>query len=256
MPICNAREFNLILLNKISAEICYIVNEKIYPKMNSMYEIIMDLPLFQGMSHEKVSELIEKTKFHFFKFSAGDKVIIAGESCEYVRFLISGSLKIIYSMQNADVSLSSVISAPSVIGIEYLFGKERIYPFGAEANSDCAVLQISKNDYVTILQSDNVFLFNLVNLLSHTSQKSVGSVMDVDGSVGARLALDVAMLTVARSTDIRFEFKQKALCRHLGVQRPTLINALDSLQDDGVITYDATSISIPDRDNFLSYEMK
>ncbi|MDE6716411.1 MAG: Crp/Fnr family transcriptional regulator [Muribaculaceae bacterium] len=216
----------------------------------------MDLPLFQGMSHEKVSELIEKTKFHFLKFNAGDKVIITGESCEYVRFLISGSLKIIYNMHDADVSLSSVISAPAVVGIEYLFGKERSYPFSAVANTDCAVLQISKNDYVTILQSDNVFLFNLVNLLSHASQKSVCSVVAADGSVASRLALDVMMLTAARSTNIRFEFKQKDLCLRLGVQRPTLINALDNLQDAGVITYDATSISIPDRDSFLAYTLK
>ena len=46
--------------------------------MNSMFEILMDLPLFQGVSRDKLSELIEKTPFHFLKFADGDEVV-AGE---------------------------------------------------------------------------------------------------------------------------------------------------------------------------------
>ena len=39
--------------------------------MNSMYELLMDMPLFQGISHEKISELIEKIKFNFLKYQIG-----------------------------------------------------------------------------------------------------------------------------------------------------------------------------------------
>lgn len=37
--------------------------------MESMFEILMQLPLFQGVSRNKISELIEKTKFHFLKYA-------------------------------------------------------------------------------------------------------------------------------------------------------------------------------------------
>ena len=33
--------------------------------MSSMYEVLMDLPLFQGVSHTKISELIEKIRFNY-----------------------------------------------------------------------------------------------------------------------------------------------------------------------------------------------
>lgn len=212
-----------------------------------MYEIIMDLPLFQGMSHEKVSELIEKTKFHFLKFSAGDKIIATAEDCEYVRFVISGKVKIIYPVAENDIIISSVVSAPDMIGIEYLFGKDRNYPYSAEAYTDCGILQISKSDYVHILQNDNVFLFNLVNILSRNCQKGIAGLLSAGGSVAHRLAYDVLMLTSNGSTNICYEFKQKDLCQRFGVQRSSLINALDQLQDADIIEYDSSHIKVHDR---------
>ena len=48
--------------------------------MDSMYEILMGLPIFQGVSHAKISELIEKIKLNFFKLisltNETDKVAI------------------------------------------------------------------------------------------------------------------------------------------------------------------------------------
>ena len=225
--------------------------------MDSMYEIIMALPLFQGTSHEKISELIEKTKFHFIKFNANETIVEANDNCEFVRLLISGSIKITYKIRNANITVSSLVSAPNVIGIEYLFGKERNYPFGVVANSDCAVLQLTKSDYMKILHSDdNIFLFNLLNILSHSSQKSVISQMSVNGSVASRLAIDIMMMTQAKSKHVRFDYKQKDLCSRYGVQRPMLIKSLDNLKNAGMITYDVNSIEIADRDNFMSYFLK
>ena len=62
--------------------------------MNSMYEILMDLPLFQGVSHSKISELIEKIKFHFLKYLNGEQFIASGDVCSQLRFIISGKARI------------------------------------------------------------------------------------------------------------------------------------------------------------------
>ena len=36
--------------------------------MDSMYDVLLQLPIFQGVSRNKISELIEKMKFHFLKY--------------------------------------------------------------------------------------------------------------------------------------------------------------------------------------------
>ena len=47
--------------------------------MSSMYEVLMDLPLFQGVSHTKISELIEKIRFNFLKYLNNEKFISAND---------------------------------------------------------------------------------------------------------------------------------------------------------------------------------
>ena len=51
--------------------------------MNSMYEILMELPLFKGVSRYKLSEIVGTTKFHFLKYLADETVVNAGDPCEH-----------------------------------------------------------------------------------------------------------------------------------------------------------------------------
>lgn len=220
--------------------------------MSSMYETIMDLPLFQGMSHEKVSELIEKTKFHFLKYKTGDCIISSGDDCGHVRFVVSGSVRVEYSIPNRKVVVSEDLEAPSELGVDYLFGMNTVYPFKVTALEDCGILQIDKNDYIQILQSDKVFLFNLLNILSRNSQKGVYSVLCVkSGTIGERLALMVEILTHRKGKNIRFSFKQKDMCQIFGAQRTSFINALNTLTKLGMITYNTGEIQVQDRDQLM-----
>ena len=61
--------------------------------MENIYQTLMQLPLFQGVSRSKLLELVEKTRFHFLKYEEGEKVITRSESCSHLKFLLSGSLR-------------------------------------------------------------------------------------------------------------------------------------------------------------------
>lgn len=58
--------------------------------MDSMYDVLLQLPIFQGVSRNKISELIEKMKFHFLKYPDGEKIVTSGEECNHLKFLILG----------------------------------------------------------------------------------------------------------------------------------------------------------------------
>ncbi|MDD2961261.1 MAG: Crp/Fnr family transcriptional regulator [Muribaculaceae bacterium] len=217
--------------------------------MNSMYEVIMDLPLFQGVSRDKVSELIEKTRFHFLKYKEGEVIAEAGDLCQHIRFIISGSVRLEFSSINKSVTLSEVLYSPNVIGADYLFGRDTIYPFTAYSASDCGILQIEKSDYIRILQSDKVFLFNLLNTLSRNSQKSVQGILALStGSLAERLAFFIVSLTQRGGKEIKLAYVQKDLCTLLGVQRSSLISTLTSLKVSGTIEFTQSEILVKDRE--------
>lgn len=220
--------------------------------MESMFEILMDLPLFQGVSREKLSELIEKTPFHFLKFADGDRIIEAGEQCTHVRFVISGEARLETTSQMRRVTVSETMSSPCVIGPEYLFGLETSYPFRVTAKGTCGILQITKADYVNILLSDKVFLFNVLNILSRKSQKSASNILAISsGSVAERLSYFILSLTHRGAKEIKLTFKQKDLCTILGTQRSSFISAIAKMKDDGVLDFNMSEITINDRQTLL-----
>lgn len=220
--------------------------------MDSMYEIIMDLPLFQGVSREKISDLVEKTRFHFLKYNDKDQIVTVGDACKHVRFIISGDVRVEIPSTNKKVMISEVLSAPNVIGADYLFGRDTIYPFNAYAHGKCGILQIEKADYINILQSDKVFLFNMLNTLSRNSQNVIQGILSLStGTLTERIALFVIALTQRGGKDIRIIYKQKDFCMLLGVQRSAFIATMTKLHEDGVINFSGSEIEIKSRERMF-----
>lgn len=221
--------------------------------MDSIFETLMDLPLFQGVSREKLSELIEKTPFHFLKFTDGQTIASAGDTCTHIRFIISGEAVIETPARSLRVTVGETLTAPAVIGPEYLFGLNTCYPFSVTAKGTCGVLQITKADYINILHSDKVFLFNVLNILSRNAQHGTANLLAVSsGSIAERLAFVVLSLTHHGATDIHIFYKQKDLCTLISAQRSTLVAAIAKMQDEGLLTLSPGEIIIPDRRKLLS----
>lgn len=90
--------------------------------MDSMYDVLLQLPLFQGVSRAKISELIEKTKFHFLKYKSGEQIVSKGEECTHLKFLISGCVRSEMVNKSGKIRVSEVLCAPNVLSPNHLFG--------------------------------------------------------------------------------------------------------------------------------------
>ena len=219
-----------------------------------MYQQLMQLPLFQGVSSDRITALVEKLPFHFLKFRNGEQIFAAGDQCTHVRFIVSGQVRLETQFDNLRVSLLQTLTTPHVLAAEYLFGRETSYPYTAVADGPCGILQLRKSDYVTMLGSDKVFLFNILNYLSSGSQRNSSSLVAIkENSVMDRLAMLMDTLVITGATDVVLRFKQKDLCYLLGTQRTTLISSLDRLVDEEVIDYDSNELRILDHLKLAEY---
>ena len=73
--------------------------------MNSMYQQLMQLPLFQGVSAEKITALVEKLPFHFLKYRNGEQVFAAGDPCTHIKFIVSGQVRLETAFSNLRVTM-------------------------------------------------------------------------------------------------------------------------------------------------------
>ena len=218
-----------------------------------MYKILMRLPIFQCVSHAKISELIEKIKFHFLKYTDGETIVDVDEPCTNLKFLISGSVRLETLNLNRRIKVLQTLDAPNIIGAEYLFGKRTSYPYSVKAHPVAGLMQVEKADFLKILKSDIVFLFNTLNYLSRNSQTPTEAVLSLtSGSVAERVAFWIGSLTYRGSGEIVIESKQKDMYTMLGIQRSAYINTLEELRDKGVLDFTSGAVYINDRDALLS----
>lgn len=226
--------------------------------MDSMYELLMQLPLFQGISRNRLTELIEKTRFHFLKFSQGECIARRGEQCTHLKFVLSGTIRTELINKSGKIRISEVLSSPDVIGATNLFGRSTTYPSDIFAETPTSVMQIDKQTFLTVMQEEPIFLINALNMLSRRSQKTVESFLALSsGAMKEKLALWILSVTQPKADSVKVICKQKDLYSIFGVQRSIFINALEELKAEGVIDYMPREIKILERDklrDILAYE--
>lgn len=216
--------------------------------MKSIYEILMALPLFHGVSRQRIMQVAESTRFHFLKFADGEPIVSPGEECTHVKVIISGSARVCMSGRDSRFRVCQTLEAPDVVFPDFLFGRDTHYPCSVTAIGDTGVLQISKAEYVKILSTDEIFLYNLLNHLSMNAQKSIDGVLALTtGSLERRIAFWVVALTQPSGKDIVLECRHRDLYSLFGVQRSSFMATLDAMVEEGLIGYTPNQISITSR---------
>lgn len=220
--------------------------------MESIYETLRALPLLGGVSYEKLQQVVGTTKFHFLKYPDGDTLVEAGQPCDHIKFLISGSVRVSIVNSNGRFKVSQTIDHPDVIAPDFLFGRATVYPCTVQAIGSVGIVQISKADYVKLLNSDEVFLFNYLNYISVRAQKSVEGVLALTtGSLEERIAFWIAALTQRQGKDIVLSCRQRDLYALFGVQRSSFIATMESMKQQGLIDYNQHEIRIVSRSELM-----
>ena len=213
----------------------------------------MGLPLFKGVSRERMSKTVGVSKFHFLKYPDGEVIYRAGDPCTDLTFILSGMVNITVADEHNKFSVSQIVSAKDVISPEFLFGRHTSYPGTAVAVGPVSLLRISKSDYINILNSDTIFLLNYLNQLSVSSQKSIEGILAVSvGSLAERIALWISTMTQARSHDIVLKCSRCDLSALFGVSHSVLSDTLDDLAEQGLIEYTSDTIKVLDRPRLIS----
>lgn len=217
-----------------------------------MFEILSDLPLFRGVTHERIAATVGMAKFHFLKYAPGETIAEAGEACTHVKFIIDGEARITITGAGGRFKILQTLGAPDVISPDFLFGPTTLYPGTVTAVDETSIVQISKSDYMKILGSDNIYMFNFLNYLSMNAQKGVEGILSIlDGSIEQSLAMWVGCMTQPTSKDIAIVCRQRDLYAMLGVQRSSYMAAIDAMVESGLIKYEPGRIDVLDRRTFL-----
>jgi hypothetical protein len=177
-----------------------------------MYEQVLQLPIFQGLSHDQLTELLEKLPFRFDKYRGGETVAEVGQACTDVLFLVAGEVSCQSTWvgdprQPRSTSVAGVqhFQAPHTLSISHLFGMDTFHPQLIRATGEVGIMSLTKAHFLQALQMNRLLLVGALNMLSNHAQRAavlLDNFMGLDET--GRLGYWLLMHTSREAYDIRF----------------------------------------------------
>lgn len=136
----------------------------------TMYDTLLQLPLFQGLCKEDFTSIIERVKLHFQTYKQRDTIVEQGETCSKLVFLLNGEVALKFVDTVHGYIFSETLKAPYIIEPYSLFGMSTCYTASYQAHTDAQILTIDKAYVFTELNNYEIFRLNYLNILSNRIQ--------------------------------------------------------------------------------------
>lgn len=211
-----------------------------------LYDNLLALPLFLGMSRNDLQKAAGRAKFDFQKFQKGDVIVQEGERCLHLFFLITGDINVATESDDHAYRVDEDITAPEIFQIECVFGLSQRFTHTYTAKSNCSILRIAKSEIRKLSSDFDIFRINLLNLISTQSQKLNRRVQRVPPkSLEERIVRFFESHCVRPAGEKLFHIKMKRIAEELNDSRLDISRALNRLQNQGHIQLYRGRIYIP-----------
>ncbi len=220
--------------------------------MNTMFDTLLQLPLFQGLCHEDFTSILEKTKLQFTKHNDGATIVSQGQTCDQLLYLIKGELIIETTSKDNTFTFIERVEAPAVIEPHAMFGMKVKYNSSYIANGEVNTISISKSYILTELLRYEIFRLNYMNFISNKSQ----SANDKLWSNAPTCIEDKIKEFIINHIDkpqgvVCLKIKMEDLARYLDDTRLNVSKALNALQENNILELKRKEIIIPDASKLI-----
>lgn len=223
--------------------------------METMFDTLLQLPLFQGLCHEDFTCILDKVKLHFIKHKAGETIIERGSPCKQLCFLLKGEVSAITSSKESTYTVIEQIDAPYLIEPQSLFGMNTSYASSYVAHTEAHTVSISKAFVLSDLFKYEIFRLNYMNIVSNRAQNLYSRLWEEPTQDLRDKIIRFFLLHCEKPQGEKiFKVKMDDLARCLDDTRLNTSKVLNELQDNGLIELRRKEILIPDAQKLLATE--
>ncbi|MDE6822769.1 Crp/Fnr family transcriptional regulator [Bacteroides acidifaciens] len=221
--------------------------------METMFDTLLQLPLFQGLCHEDFTSILDKVKLHFIKHKAGETIIESGTPCTQLCFLLKGEVSIVTNSKENIYTVIEQIEAPYLIEPHSLFGMNTNYNSSYIAYTEVHTVSISKAFVLSDLFKYEIFRLNYMNIVNNRAQNLYSRLWEEPIQDLKSKIIRFFLLHCEKTQGEKiFKVKMDDLARYLDDTRLNTSKALNELQDSGLLELRRKEILIPDAQKLIS----
>lgn len=214
----------------------------------TMYELLKQLPVFQGVSTEQLTSIIEKIPFEFSQYEPDDIILRQGENCGAMTFILSGTVRSLTPTFGDKVHILQEFDGPYTMPFYNLFGAETHLHDTLVAVTRVGIMRLNKINVLKVLQQNNILLINVMNMLCTNAQKQ-HKAMDFSGESDPVLRLASWMLafTERSAGNIILDAKTEDWCDLLQVDEASFWRCVATFEGQSILETDGNMLKLLDR---------
>lgn len=211
-----------------------------------MLNILTECMLFDGLSNNEKEQCLTEFRYQVKSYRKNEIIVYIKDVVIQQLILIEGKVK----NEMSDFSGNSIkiadIAAPRILAPGFLFGKQSRYPVNIFANSNCKILAISKDSFLSTLLLHKQLQINFINLISNQTQFLTRKINFLKiKTIKAKLAYFLLkQYRRQNNTTIVLPQSQTQLADLFGVTRPSLSRTFAEFKNDAIIDIKGKNIAL------------
>ena len=213
-----------------------------FPNIDAMAGI----SFFGSFTTQELVDLFSAAKLETKRYEKGQLVHLQNEICNDVDVILKGQVVVQNIGENGNVLTISVFSAPDTIGANLIFSGSNYYPMTVVASAPAIILHMPRELIIRLCKSSERFMVDFMRSISErtivlTEKINAISLKTIRTSILDFLRYEVR---IQNSNTIKLPISKKDLAERLGIQRSSLSRELNKMRKDGLVEYNARTITL------------
>ena len=232
----------------LSRQIVTFVTIATFTEKNMDYSILLNAPVFSGLTLEEVKAAISITPYQLKKYKPGIIVAHTGDDVNSFMMVTSGMVKGEMIDYSGRVIKIEDVPAPGAIAAAFIFGNRNRFPVNVVTVTETEILVIDRSIFINFLKYNDNILANFLDMISNRSQFLSEKIKFLNfKTIRGKLAQYILQYAGADKTEITLRMTQNEIAEYFGVARPSIARVLSEMENDGIISTRGKYLKILDK---------
>lgn len=203
----------------------------------TMFERLLQLPLFQGLTVQDISEVMSHVRLNFTNYHAGDEIVMQDDHCRNLIYIISGEVTAEYHDPDRRFTLMETLPDTKVLEPYNMFGMRQKFSRSYLFATDGITLTIEKPVMIKQLLVNDIIKINLLNISCNKYQQTLHTLRELpDNTVKEKIVRFILSYSTTPKGEKKIFIKMQELADIIHETRLNVSTALNAMKEEGLIT--------------------
>ncbi len=214
-------------------------------------ELFRDFSIFSSLNEEEIDRLVSISRIRNLRKNR--YVFRPGDFTNKIFFLLDGTIKIGAASPDGREVIKSILHPRAMFGEEGLFGIDQYQDFAKVISSELTIVEIRKDAFKELMNSNNSMNFSIINLLGKKMKKTEERLESLIFNDARTRIIDFIKENAKNfGRQVGFEMllkhslTQQDIANYTGTSRQTVTSVLNDLKRTNQIHFKRKSILIRD----------